>query len=450
MANILRFTDPKNDATVRLDISTQILGLEEPDFGFPEGDRRRLVLPMLLSGTSKDNLIQRWRDLVAQVEDASALEVRLDGATSSVWFDPLLVDLNAAARSVAPAEDRGVARPLYDWARGRSQMMRADLELVCRPYARGAEVSQTVATIANAPDASNFFEVASPAGDVPAPARIQVDLDVAPNRLAARFYRRTAGTLANYVSIYEAESASLFNGTASQGEGSASGGNSTRTTPANQTLNKTHEWSAAANTADRTGLVHVWAKIKDGGATPGQIEARAELEFPGAAKPHVGDTVVVTADADHDGNTAYELWYLGSFRIPDDPAPASWTWRLALRRTVGVATIDVDYLLVTPAEESVGGIDWRAGSDITANTVKSFSLDSEKAKAWYGTLSEFRAHATAFGRGLFLKPGVTNRIIVAASSDAHATLDQPPSITVDPITQIVIKHRPRYALVRGT
>lgn len=217
---ILRFVDPANTATIRKDIST-LVRLEGLEFGAPEADQRRVVVPLELSAASAAALATLWRDVQREVERCSTLEWRPDGSSSSVFFDSLVTE---AERRFAPEDRRSTLRALYDWQMGdRWNHLRAELELVARPYARGPEETVVNALdFANGPELSASFVIAAAdaKGDVPAPLRVEMVMATLPNRLRAVFARATLdadgdGTVDHQL-LYEGEDATQMSGASVQ------------------------------------------------------------------------------------------------------------------------------------------------------------------------------------------------------------------------------------------
>lgn len=437
---ILRFTDPDNDATVRLDLSTYIAGEVTPDFGIPE-ERRRVKITLDLQAASKQALVDLWRDVVEQVELGSHLEVRLNDLANSVWIRPFV---KGTRRTSARPEDLSRAVALYDWIEGSQNFMQVLLDLVCeRTFVGPLTTAADDASVDNTPAPNNVVVVAAPAGDVEAPAEVQLEYGtVTPNRMTTLLFRRTVGNPDNFVSLLQAEAAINL------GSGVDLFAGVLRYQPPNNNLNRLGVWRINANQADNVGRVQVWAVVRDAATASGNLKLQVDVTFEDASLGVAGPLVRILADAAH-LSSDYELWYLGTHAIPTGP-PSVWNYRLYAQRTTGSAEVRVDYLLVAPVDESAGGIDWDADANVTADTDAVFSFDTEKRRAWWGALANFKVPAGLLGNGLWLRPGVQNNIIVAAAVDTHTALDHdPPGIgNPDGIVRVFIRYRPRYLWVR--
>lgn len=447
MRGAMRLVDPKDDTEVWWDLSPYIDNKRPPEFPPPPKTvvtsenfsvpgatvggvhygLRPIRLHLVLFADSQPELRALWRGILGALEAGAALEFAPDD-DDTLWFDLI-------PSSITPNYDPG------DWGSGA---LLVTLELQAQPFGRGSLVTAvTDVSVDNSPN--NTIVLPEVLGDVEAPAEVQIDAGaVTPNRATFRLFRRTVGDPSNFVSRLEAaDNYSLGGHTTLSGSDLIYDGDVS-------TMERVATWRINADEADNTGRFHVYVVVKDWEEASGNLKMQVQLAFEDSAAGFSGPIQRIKVDSAHLGGAAYELWYLGTFDVPSSPeAPSVWYWRLYAQRLADTDNVHIKRLLIAPVDESPAVIEWDAAQNVTDDPDADFSMSTELRRAWWGTLTHFQVPASLEGRGLYLKPGTPNHIIIAASIDTNAALDHdPPSIgNPDGLTSVTIKYRPRYIWV---
>ena len=184
-------------------------------------DNRRVTITFEIVGTTRANILDKQQDIISILENAKrrqmyntamavTLEYKVDNATASVYFDVLSGELRIP--------DDFMSLEKQQWMKGSQYTVKGwVLELMCKPFARGAEVnivsSQTVYAIDDA-TYNNYVSWSGSAilGDVPGPLRIRYQNTYTTAAQDLYVGLRDMGTLASFPHVLESADATLLQG----------------------------------------------------------------------------------------------------------------------------------------------------------------------------------------------------------------------------------------------
>lgn len=458
MPDVLRFTTAIDPArTTRLDLNDQVTWFRRTaEFGTPpmvraevatmllDGERypsarygnRSLKLTLFLSAASGDAAATQIQALMRELNRPfNILEWKRTGAVNPVFF-----------RTFRTAPD-AVEEFVEENRKGVS------VELTAEPFAYGLpEVpAGSPYTISNNPAAGGnqqYVDVTGVKGDVAAATQIVGDFSQwfnTPGWIAMR--RR--GTPANAPFLTQAESATLGTDTTLPGNDatmSGAGSNYARTsfaTSAAMVTRLSGTFAGASAFTDVRGQYRVFARYRKSVAGDSiKLTFKVGTVDNGSANKILAENVAL------ESTTSARYADLGILQFPigidpiyDGPSgveltaqPNDHLWALQAQRVSGTGNVDVDYLVLIPADDQFVLIN--QGSDNTDRTVFDSWADQAYAKSVLTGRLTPATDITALGGMPELAPNVTNRIYVRAGylNTTTAAID--------------VKYWPRYLHVR--
>jgi hypothetical protein len=465
VADFLDFVNSIADPTSRLNLAdgtTWRVLRDGTRFDPPPLRRARRGGTMLIEGepvsasVAGNRIIQLRLQLVAASNDAMAAQHQLlareldrehnvlrwwpDGATSPVFFKTFRAD-GGGVEAVRLGLDR------------------IELEIEAEPYALGALQTLSAATVNNNPAAGSngmYCDITGVIGDVDTPIIVSIPSTdvVASGRRQSLFAVRQGGTPSNAPLAIQAESMTLAANTATQSNSSAwsgSGSNSVRASSLTSTLTTrlTSSVYPSSPAVDVRGTYRVFLRCAQ---TSGSDTMRARLDVSADGTNWlVGDPVTLP------GGTAKRLVDLGLVQLPlghtrrygPDGAALSVggaQFRIALARTSGSGSLDLDYLLFAPADDALGTVLWPGTSPTGLTTMR---LDTTGPDPVVEGLSSGGAvlstELVECDCGpIHISPGVTNRLVFALDVGSTSTAGD----DVTETSSLTVSYYPRYLRVR--
>ena len=407
--------------------------------------------------TSHTLLEDRIHDLNETLEDAALYIETRGGRGARAVFEYRLE--NAAAISYKTIffgwfDDKG-ARGIKVGA-DCHQLEKMELNLVCEPYWRPESATNIVnaETIYNHDDGvanhDNFVDIAAGniLGDVEVPIFLEIEFDVVGtenNIVSAKISRRTRGTVANLVHVYEAENGSTQVFWPDAG-GDAGCSNVEKVAQgAGQTTGYTL-WDNNVNKADQYGGFRAFARLLT------DTIATSKFRISYAVGGVAGKMARITNSWRY--LTVANKWQmvdLGPIVMPPcalrtGVSVISVTYTLEYQK-VNAAVVWADYLLLLPRDESITEID--VGDSGQALLVGTFFV--------YDGVGDFRYWATEDAANLYrtpadlrgvyptLEPNVDNRLIFHITSyDGADRRDEVHGAITDLQLKITINYLPQY------
>lgn len=465
MASVIQFVDQISASpTVRLDINVLsnglLVGTDGIDLSPPplrrtvistmlnDGDyipasaygNRTLKIPIkVVAGTTELAATAMQKLAWELARPNNILKVQLAGATSPVFFRTFS----------APDYTLSMLRLLL------SAHTTVTLEIPAEPFALGLKEAIGSVTVTEDPAAGTnpmSWDITGVKGDVETPLVLTFatgNLYDAGDPISVLAIRRH-GTVANVPFIQQAESMTLDTDTTAPGTDAAmsgSGSSYIRTSFAtNATMvRRAHvDTYPAATNADNRGRYRVFALLRRSSAT-GSINV--QLGYTATTALVQNDPVatsLVTARCHVD---------LGIIQFPTGADPVSDGYsnaelsvkgryvEIAAERVSGTSTLDIDYLLFVPADDSLALIDW---GDALATTDQ-FVIDGVHEMIYTQTTSNqvYGSKPSTLAGGFpMISPGVTNRLYWIRRVGRGAT------VTKSETTAIVATYWPRYLAVR--
>lgn len=411
--------------------------------------------------------------------DARTLQLELEPTKTTV--DLLATELQKLARELNRADnylmyqEHGASKPVFfKWfrsemtevadVRGPSTAVKSvRIELLAEPFAVGLRETLGPFTVNNNPAAGSnglYFDASGVIGDVASPA---VLVDSSPNSIAGAVAARHRGTASDLVHFIQAESCTLGTDTTNPGGGpdaamSGTGTNNyVRTSFASPSLLTRITWPIiAAGTSDATrratqGRYRVLACLRRSDASS-VITVRATVTSDGYTV--TGQTITTELVL-----TDRRLVDLGVFTIqPGAVTPGRLTpiatlseVSIALQsaRTSGAGTLDWDYVMVLPADESL--LMWTTDATSlgslarvydAANEAFYYASDASTLFTGGGKVGIFNKGASLAGGFPSLAPGESNRIYMVHGFGTGSFHD------VTDVQTISVHYWPRYLYVR--
>ncbi len=304
------------------------------------------------------------------------------------------------------------------------------VSIMARPFALGLRETASGITVTNDPAAGAngmFFDITSVKGDVETPLEIRFTGGTglgAAGRIKSALAVRRRGTVANLPMFLQAESMTVGTDTTVQANNvlySGSGTNFVRVTPGTTAMTTRLTSSArfpSTPSVDARGMYRVFARVKLATAsdvwamrllygTTGFTIGNNTVTLPNpisAANFFYVDlgtiSIPLGADPVYDGETGVEIPTEGVFLT------------VQAQRVSGASTLDIDVLVMLPADDRLGFIKWP--------TLQAFSNDvytvmgGPRPAAWCrsnaGNLSSTESIELT-GGGMMISPGRTNRIM---------------------------------------
>jgi hypothetical protein len=115
----------------------------------------------------------------------------------------------------------------------------------------------------------------------------------------------------------------------------------------------------------------------------------------------------------------------------------SLTLRVRAERTSGSGTIDFDFLLLVPADDRLGVVQWRRTG--------SYVLDAANTPAYRVDTAQISSAASpAIAGGLpMLSPGQTNRLYMLRTVNSNGVAN-----TLTTVSPVSVSYMPRYLTIR--
>jgi hypothetical protein len=297
-----------------------------------------------------------------------------------------------------------------------------------------------------------FVDVTGVKGDVESPAIIRWPSAAIADDRTVVFAVRRRGTPSAAPFLFQAEALTQGTDTSTQANDanfSGSGNNYSRCTFGTATMqNRLVLTDVGTASVDLRGTYRVYLRYRKNTSSDGiNLQLRwgdvdGWVNIDNDAYATVNNTTITTAD-------------LGLVSIPvgDDPATdtdgtelvVSDSWRMVLRaeRTSGSGTIDFDFLMLVPADDRLGLVQW---NDDSSSPSDHWILRAEDWKASARDASSqviSAAPPAARAGGLpFLTPNQTNRIVMLRSVRAGDTW------TLTTVSPVSVSYYPRYLTVR--
>jgi len=334
-----------------------------------------------------------------------------------------------------------------------SVLQRAVVRILAEPFAYGTKQTLSLATVNNDPAAvSNgmFFDVSSPLGDVETPLFMSIDTFdvVTSNRRTSAIAVRRRGTVASVPFVVQAESMTVGSDTTVQANDavmSGAGSNYVRCTFAGVTamatrVSATHPSSASVDARGTYRAYIRHRKTVSGDVIAMRLLASVDVTI-------TGETYTLPS------GTNRKWQDLGLIQYPIGPDPAvdgysgtalsvrGMTLEIQAQRVSGSGNLDIDALILVPADDRFALVKWPGPSGPTALIV-------DPAASWvYAVGAAGEVRATQFmelvGGLPYVTPGITNRVYFV--QDVGVTdVNDGKTNTID----ITPYYWPRYIFVR--
>jgi len=310
----------------------------------------------------------------------------------------------------------------------------------------------TVSTDPAAGSNGCFVDVTGVKGDVEAPAIIRWPSAALADDRTAVFAVRRRGTPSAAPFLFQAEAMTQGTDTTTQANDanfSGSGNNYSRCTFATATMqNRLTLLDLGTASVDLRGTYRVFLRYRKNTSSDeinlqlrwGDVDGWVNIDNDEYATPNSNS--LTTAD-------------LGLVSIPvgDDPVTdtdgtelvVSDSWRMQLRaeRTSGSGTIDFDFLLLVPADDRLGFVQWDDDSSSPSDhwILRAEDWNASARDASSQVISAAPPAARAGGLP-FLSPNQTNRIVMLRSVRAGDTW------TLTTVSPVSVSYYPRYLTVR--
>lgn len=468
MAWTLQFVDSiASSPTVRLDLNDGApfgLKIDGTSFGTPsmryaeastlmrDGSvfpaaaygERTLTITLTLAETTRDALATAMQELHRELDrPGNFLKWQQDSATNPVFF-----------RTIRTPPDRWDDFPFTP-----TPYNEVTMSVLAEPFAYGLKETVATATVSNNPAAASngcFMDITSVKGDVETPLIIKTSTTniVSANDNHSLFAIRRGGTPSNAPVALQAEDMTLGTDTTLPGNDAAmsdSGSNYARcsfgtTTTMATRLSLFWQGPGGASSVDHRGQYRVFARIRRSVAGTDVVKMR--LRWGGTSGIITNDTVTTSAvttighidlglvsappgpDPVYDGLSGTELAVAGVFLD------------VQAERTTGTSNLDIDYLLLIPADDGLMTVKWGTTSGANFYTVDCAN------QVTYQTLSSGAVHGVNIaqvtgGYRLMASPGVTNRLYFVRQVKQGAATD-----TIGGTNDLDVTYFPRYLYLK--
>lgn len=458
MGDLVQFVDSISATpTVRLDVSDATAGWAVRRFMAPPPRLRRAVASNAMrDGINVSTSSYDGRTLTLELEcikadqDAAAAELQklareLDRPRNFIKYQP-----NGLTKPVFFVVYRSDMSDLLDVI-AQKAMRQFTVELMAEPFAVGLKETLGPFTVNNDPAAGSnghYVDVTGVIGDVPTPCVIR---DTGSHALGGYIAVRQHGTPSSGIAPYQAESSLGGTDTTNPGGGpdaamSGLGTNNFIRTDFSAGTAMTARWNGIINgTANTDGTYRVVGVVRRSDATS-VIKARLSVNARGAAV--TGSTVTVPA------STSRQLIDFGifSFGVPSTEGgygaaltTRTTTFAVEAERSSGAGTIDWDYLLFLPADESL--LIYRRLSNAGLPSGDLVHDTFNEAVTYRDNVSASSVRDDQFGvSGGFplLVPSQANRVWYVMA-DLYAT---PYAITKTQTAPLTFEYYPRYLYAR--
>lgn len=383
-------------------------------------DLRTLAFTLELSGSTEDTRIGQLDDLKAELaKPANLLMYQATDSSHPVFFRTLRSDEYEVDTQFIPGE-----------------VWRVACEVLAEPFAIGIrhDIASSV-TVTNDPASGTnrtFFDLTGVRGDSPSPAVVRVGTALsASNPLIMA--QRTANNPTSLTLFAQAESGTMGTDTTVQSADSAmsgSGSNYVRTsfsTSSSLVARLTVTLPTGSDAAALRGRYRVYVRTRTS-ATGSQFTMRF-LQNDGVNGPQTTFASLASTEFRHVD--------LGVIDTPGvSPAPATIGYSglatqmatqplaIQIQRNSGTATIDMDYVILMPADERLsvtGRSALQANSFVVVDGPNEVAYGMPSGTSLFGstrTVDAGGGMVSLFGGAPMLVPGVTNRLYMLRGNDA--------------------------------
>lgn len=457
MAFELSFVDSiAASPTTRLDINSASIStlIEGTEFGLPSLSRayadtlmtdgafvpaaaygnRVITLNLDFNGVSSDTAASRWQSVIRELDRPfNFLRFKPD-TTNPVFFRTMRSDASSWYFDAVTAE--------------------ATVKILAEPFAYGTKQTLSLVTVNADPAAGSngcFFDVTGVLGDVETPlyATVGTSIVTSGGRTSAIGVRRR-GTPANVPFLTQAESLSLGTDTTLPGNDTAmsgSGSNYARcsfATSASLQARVSTTFSSTTRGVDIRGTYRTYVRVrKSVGSDSIQVRMRAGGD---AGVTLTGDTVTCQA-------TSNIQWVdLGLLTLPLNSDPVydgpsgveieAWRGTLSIDagRASGSGNLDIDCILLVPADDRFALVTWPSSSGAT-----DLVMDGGRTMVYArGSAGEIRTNSVVpiVGGLPMVSPSATNRVFWVRDVGTANT------DTISGTTTVTPYYWPRYLAVR--
>lgn len=411
MTTVIDFVDSIHaSATQRLDLNDGVTWkvlLEGSDFSPPQlrrssastvlahGDwisatayaNRTVTLLLQLVASDSDDVGTHIQELVQELERPNnILRVQRDGATKPVFFESYRSTIG------------NIREQLLTHRQCR-------VDLVCKPFALGLKETLSATVVSNDPATGCYIDVPFPAGDVETPLYLEFAAAgvIATGRLQTSIAVRRRGTPSSAPWILQAESMTLAANTALQANDAAfsgSGQNYVRASSLTSTFTRRLTSSTvfpSSPSVDARGKYRPHLRVRKNTST-GEVRVRLVISADGTNWITPDSVGVVLEPGSGTGIQWIELPVIqlpiGEDPGTDGPTNVSLSTRgiyfgIELSLTEGSSTLDVDCLVLMPADDRYCRILWPGSGSPT-----SMILDSSSKPKVYGVGSSGETYST--------------------------------------------------------
>jgi hypothetical protein len=472
LPDVLQFVDSISASpTVRLDLNddaTWSLSYEGTDLS-PPGMRYAQSATMLVDGERTSAAVYENRqlklrlDLITSTVDGQATELQklwreLDRKANFIRWQPTGATQPVFFRTIRSSDNRVTDYP------GAGTLRTVDVVIKAEPFALGLKEVLSQVTVNVDPAAGSngsYFDVTGIKGDVETPLCLAFDpsdiagvLATGPWTSAIAVRRR--GTVANTPYVRQAEALTLGTDTTLPGNDAAmsgAGSNYARVSfaTASAMAKRLSGYAAGTGTAesvDYRGTYRVYAQVRHSVASD-VISVQLAWGF--------SSTVITNSAVTLPAETELGMVDLGLIQMPTGPDPvhdgysgvemavkASYI-EIDAQRVSGTGTLDIDYLLLVPADDRLLLVKW-PGSYISIGTPR-FVVDGAHEMVYGSDISQPDVSTTTppqvTGGFPQISPNVTNRIFFVRDINNAASAD-----TVGDSTIVNPWYWPRYLYVR--
>jgi hypothetical protein len=392
-----------------------------------------------LRAANQDTLATQFQLLTRELDrETNWVEFRADGATKSIYFKTYRSDV--ALIRVVPAQ---------------VGMFMVEYEILTDPYGIGLRETISIGTVNNDPAAGSngcYFDVTGVIGDVPAPCVI---VDTVTGAMAGAMGVRQHGTPSNLnVAILQGES---FNAGGSVGIANPGGAADAAMSGASTTnyIRSTAATFAASWLSSGTDAQMIAAR--------GTYRVLAVVRMSDATTDWTleqGETTKLVPRSTSRQAVDLGLFSWGSSAVGagrdglDAPIFTNVELGIAGTRSTGAATIDIDYILCMPADESLlmwdnptTGTDWLWDSSREIVTAKETGAGPFDGTGALGKTASVTSEVNPASGGFpYLVPNQTNRVYWHkwASTTSPTALITSKSTT----SSLTVYYNPAYIFIR--
>lgn len=398
---------------------------------------RTVGLKLQLVAADPDAVAEQIQALTHELDrPTNLIRVWRDGATKPVFFETY----------------RSTTDDIAEQLKTHRQCM---LKIAAKPFALGLKETIAATAVSNDPATGCYIDIPYPAGDVETPLYLKIDAAdvIAAGRRQSAFAMRRRGTPGNMPWIIQAESMTRAANTTLPGaDATASGAGSNYARASSLTSSYVTRLTSAvfpsSASVDARGKYRVYARVRKTSGT-GEVRVRLSIS-PDGTTEYVPDTVGVILP---DG-TAWRWADLGVIQIPIgyDPvvsgpdnvplATRGIEFRLQIALTANSSNLDVDCMVLMPADDRMCRVLWPGVSGPTTMV-----LDSSNRPRVYGLGSSGETYSTeipALDSGTpMITPNGYNRMWMLLDTGTTSTAGDSISNSSD----VTLEYYPRYVSI---